>query len=545
VLGNYLYWYNEIDIRSIRFRKRGGVRPRTNSAISKVRDCKDRSQSERQGVKATASSKLDAQYRDSVSTYKKGSFGAGLQQCINSLQLVHQTQEEIWHSRSTYEAGLASLEARFLQEKNFDEYDVHAVGSHKPFLLTHHGENDRLLQYRYGRLISRVMNCAFPQFSEGLKRRARKDGQKLRVGILSAYFRLHSNWKIPLRGWLGGLANYKDQLELFGYHTGHEVDDITAEAATLCNLVSGSTNILEWASHIRDDNLDVLVLPEVGMDGLTQQLACLRLAPVQAASWGHPQTTGLATIDHFLSSELMEPANGQQYYTEKLVRLPRLSISYRPLTVTSSQVSRAELGLSDDAVIYWCCQSLFKYMPEHDSLFVDIATQLKTSRFLFGGLPISRDADAKFSDRVSAAFRRRGLNPDVHCRFLPHMRGEKFAALAGLSNVFLDCVTWSGCNSALEALNVDLPVVTLSGRFMRSRHSMAFLTTLGMPELIAANAQHMAEIAVSLGRDRTRRDRIAQRIRREKYRLFDDQLAIKGLVEYLNIAANAATSGTL
>ena len=74
---------------------------------------------------------------------------------------------------------------------------------------------------------------------------------------------------------------------------------------------------------------------------------------------------------------------------------------------------------------------------------------------------------------------------------------------------------------------------------------MAFLTTLGMPELIAANAQHMAEIAVSLGRDRTRRDRIAQRIRREKYRLFDDQLAIKGLVEYLNIAANAATSGTL
>jgi protein O-GlcNAc transferase len=495
-------------------------------------------------VKATAISKIDDQPRNSVSAYKRGSFAAGLQQCVNSLSFVYQTQEEIWHSRSTYEAGLASLEARFLQETNFDEDDVRSIGNYKPFLLTYHGENDRLLQHRYGRLISRVMNCTFPQFSKGLVPRTRKNGEKLRVGILSAYFRLHANWKIPLRGWLGGLANYKDQIELFGYHTGRDVDEVTAEAANLCNLVRGVANVLEWATHIRDDNLDVLLLPEVGIDGVTQQLACLRLAPVQAASWGHPQTTGLPTIDHFLSSELMEPANGQEYYTEKLVRLPRLSISYRPLIVTPRQVSRAELGFSDDAVVYWCGEALFKYMPEHDLLFVEIATQLKTARFLFVGFPIGRDVDAKFKYRMSAAFRRRGLDPDVHCRFLPHMRGEKFAALVSLSNIFLDCVTWSGCNSALEALNANLPVVTLSGRFMRSRHSMAFLTAIGIPELIAANPQHMVEIAVSLGRDRTRRGRIAQRIQREKHRLFDDQLAIKGLVEYLNIAAHTAASGT-
>jgi protein O-GlcNAc transferase len=104
-------------------------------------------------------------------------------------------------------------------------------------------------------------------------------------------------------------------------------------------------------------------------------------------------------------------------------------------------------------------------------------------------------------------------------------------------------VSWSGCNSALEALSLDLPVVTLAGRFMRSRHAMAFLATIGLAELIAASPEHLAEIAVSLGRDRNRRDRIAMRIQREKHRLFDDTLAIKGLVEYLNIAASTAASG--
>jgi protein O-GlcNAc transferase len=472
-------------------------------------------------------------------TYKKGSFAAGLQQCVNALSFVYQTQDEIWQSRRAYEAGIASLEARFLNAMTFDENDVHAIGNYKPFLLTYHGENDRLLQYRYGRLIARVMACVFPQFCGMIAPRNCENERRIRVGILSAYFRLHSNWKIPLRGWLHGLSEYRDRIELFGYHTGREVDDVTAEAANLCNLVRGGANVREWAAHIRNDQLDVLLIPEVGMDGVTQQLACLRLAPVQAASWGHPQTTGLPRIDHFLSSEFMEPANGQEYYTEKLVRLPRLSISYRPLKVIPSQVSRVELGLSDDSVVYWCCQALFKYMPEHDSIFVEIASQLRAARFLFVGFPIGHDVDAKFRQRISTAFHRSGLDPDVHCRFLPHVQGEKFAALAGLSNVFLDCVTWSGCNSALEALNLNLPVVTLSGRFMRSRHAMAFLTAIGMPELIAASPRHMVEIAVSLGRDRTRRDRIAMRIQREKHKLFDDQQAIMGLVEYLNVVCGA------
>ena len=38
-------------------------------------------------------------------------------------------------------------------------------------------------------------------------------------------------------------------------------------------------------------------------------------------AWGHPETSGLPTIDYFLTSALMEPEDGDDHYTERLVRL--------------------------------------------------------------------------------------------------------------------------------------------------------------------------------------------------------------------------------
>ena len=59
------------------------------------------------------------------------------------------------------------------------------------------------------------------------------------------------------------------------------------------------------------------------MDELSLQLAAQRLAPVQCNSLGHPETSGLPTIDYFLSSDLMEPLDAARHYTERLVRLPK------------------------------------------------------------------------------------------------------------------------------------------------------------------------------------------------------------------------------
>ena len=63
------------------------------------------------------------------------------------------------------------------------------------------------------------------------------------------------------------------------------------------DLASCRERIQAWS-------LDVLVYPEIGMDPVAFFLAFARLAPVQAVWWGHPDTTGIPTIDYFISSDV-------------------------------------------------------------------------------------------------------------------------------------------------------------------------------------------------------------------------------------------------
>src|SRR5438128_11043285 len=73
------------------------------------------------------------------------------------------------------------------------------------------------------------------------------------------------------------------------------------------------------APAVRTDRLDMLVYPELGMDVTSFGLAALRLAPLQCAGWGHPMTTGHATIDAFFSCETMASGEAQRHYSEKLI----------------------------------------------------------------------------------------------------------------------------------------------------------------------------------------------------------------------------------
>ena len=68
-----------------------------------------------------------------------------------------------------------------------------------------------------------------------------------------------------------------------------------------------------------------------------------------------------------------------------------------------------------------------------------------------------------------------------------------------LCDVFLDSIGWSGCNSTLESLACNLPIVTLRGALMRGRHSAAILQMMGIGETIAGSIEDYIGIAARLG----------------------------------------------
>jgi protein O-GlcNAc transferase len=471
---------------------------------------------------------------DEILRQEPDSMPARINRCVGLLPAIYRCEAQLERARVDYARALEAVSGLAA-----DQVSLEAISGTRPFHLACQGRSNRDLQAAYGGFVAAVMAARYPAWSSPPAVAAPLPGEKVRVGFLSPYFHNHSNWKIPIKGWLSGLD--KSRFQIFGYHLGERTDDQTALAERLCDrFVQGLFGLEAWARAIREDRLHVLVIPGIGLDALTHRLAALRLAPVQAASWGHPDTTGLPTIDHYLSSALMEPEDADEHYTEHLIRLPNLSIAYDPLPPPPVALSRAEIGVPDDAILYWCCQSLFKYLPRWDPVFARIAAAVPRACFLFIEHPDGTAVTAVFRERLTASFAARGLDAAAHCRFVPPLGESRFAAIGRVADIFLDSLGWSGCNTTFEALANDLPVVTMAGELMRGRHGSAILTMLGMPDMIARTPEEFIALAVALGLDPQARRDLRSRIARDKHRLYRDRAAIDGLAGYLAAAARGA-----
>ena len=456
--------------------------------------------------------------------------------CMAELPVLYRDAAEIAERRAAYTEHLARL-ATDIARAGVPATLADAVGSHQPFYLAYQGEDDRALQATYGALVGRIMAARYAPAT--LPPWATAD-EPVRLGVVSGFFRRHSNWKIPIRGWLAGLD--RQRVRVFGYHTGIERDAETAAAAALCErFVQGPLMLDGWRERILADAPHILLYPEIGMDKVTAQLAAQRLARVQCTSWGHPVTSGFPTIDYFLSSDLMEPPGGEAHYTETLIRLPNLSISYSPPQSRPAAFDRSAFGLRPEAVAYWCCQSLPKYLPQYDDVFARIARAVGDCQFVFIAFVGGDDVTALFHARLDRAFAQAGLTAADHCVILPRLEPDQFAAAIGQCDVVLDSIGWSGCNSTLESLAHDRPIVTLAGELMRGRHTAAILRMMDIDETVAHSVDDYIAIASRLGRDPAARAKVAARVAANKHRAYDDPSCIAALEDFMVRAARGET----
>ncbi|HWX76714.1 MAG TPA: hypothetical protein VNY32_04525, partial [Candidatus Acidoferrales bacterium] len=410
---------------------------------------------------------------------------------------------------------------------------IEAIAHCKPFYLAYQGRNDRDLQTLYGALARRAIGA---QFRQGPVPAPPEAAEPVRVGFVSSHFYAHSNWKVPLKGWMSQLD--RKRFKIFGYHVGRRRDQETEVAAKLCSrFVHRSMPLEAWRDEILADAPHVLIYPGLLMDELCLQLAAQRLAPVQCNSWGHPETSGLPTLDYFLSSDMMEPAAAAEHYTERLARLPNLSIYYEPVAISPVRITRGELGMRPDAVVFWSGQSLYKYLPQHDFVFAKIAKLAGNCQFVF----IKHANEAAVADlfrrRLDSVFSERGLTASDHCLFIESLTTDRYVAAMGACDLFLDSIGWSGFNSTSESLVHNLPVVTLRGALMRGRHSTAILNRIGVGETVADSIDEYVSIATRLATNSEERRRISLEIDRNKHRVYRDRDCIAGLEDFIENAA--------
>ncbi len=441
---------------------------------------------------------------------------------------------EIEHYRKRYAQGLAQL----VQETDLSTPTARrqawdGIGRFSNFYLNYQGYDDRPLQAQYGQLVHRIVAANFPQGVEPLPRPP--VAGPIRVGFLSQFLRSWSGTYLFL-GWLQNLD--PSRFAVYSYALSPESDGITEQfraCSTQFTLLPADPAAA--AQQVRGHRLHVLIFPELGMDPPTLRLAAMRLAPVQVMAWGQPVTSGLPTVDYFLSSEAMEPPDGDTHYTETLVRLPHIGVCYPYPALAAPTYTRSDFGLREDAVVYLSSQAPYKYLPQYDELYAAIAQRVPQAQIVFlrGGIPPSR---------LAKAFAAVGLDHRAHCTVLPVLPGAAYFDLLRCCDVYLDTPVWSGGNTSLDAAACGLPMVTWPGSLMRGRHTYGILQRLGISATVADSADEYVAIAARLGQDASWRQAIAAQTLAGCPQLFGDRECVQALMEFLTAVATGKPAPT-
>ena len=366
-----------------------------------------------------------------------------------------------------------------------------AVGTVQPFYLAYRPEDVTVALSRYGDLVSAAASAHWQPVATGVSTAPRRE--RIRLAVVTGQIKRHPVWDVILRGLIEHLD--RERFEIFLYHTGAAANDETAWAsARVARFVQGPKPIQQWLAEMTEAQPEVVLYPEVGMDATTCTLAALRLAPLQIASWGHPVTTGLPTIDWFVSAELLEGPEAQHHYREKLVTLPGAGVCTEFAAVQKEPWNGPPRRAG--VVRFALCQQPLKFDPRDDRLLAQLAKAVGPSEFWLATPANMPWSTVKLRTRLAAAFQAEGLDPESYLRTMPWLPRERFLSFLDEMDISLDCPAFSGYTTAWQALHCGLPILTLEGAFLRQRLAAGLLRQVGMTDGIAASAAGYLATAV-------------------------------------------------
>jgi len=371
------------------------------------------------------------------------------------------------------------------------------------FYFAYHGHDNRALMSGLGDVMSHAWR---PRPLPRVTRAPRP-----RIAFVSAHFKQHTIARLylPLLERLS-----RDDFDLavlsIGQHDGQLANRIAAAADHALAVPEDLDAARQGLNALAPD---VVVYCDIGMDPWSYYLAAERQAPVQCVTWGHPVTSGLPSIDYFLSSQLIEPANAQAHYREQLIQLPSWPVLYEEPAVPRGMPTRRDFGFAAGEVIYLCPQSLFKLHPDFDAYLAAILRRDPR------GVVVLIDGRASWRTRLEARFACTAPDVAERIRFVPAVSSQDFGALLAAADVVLDTVHFSGGYTSFETIWAETPFVTERGAYMRGRVTAGLCDLLGLDEAVAQGADDYAARTVALANDGAVRDDMRAKLARRKRQL--------------------------
>ena len=449
------------------------------------------------------------------------------------LPIIPESAASIAEWRERYQSGIAAL----MDTPGTLDEPGDKLGNIS-FYLAYHNADDRPLMEALCRLFrARVPDLAYTAPHVPGWRSPAERGRRIRVGFLSEYLHGHTIGK-HYEGFIRHLDRTRFEVVVIHAPKSRRDDFRQRLDALADKAITLPVGLKKQQQAVAAEQLDVLFYPDIGMNSATYFLAYARLAPVQATSWGHPDTTGLDTMDYYVAAVSNEAEDADANYSERLVRLNRLPCFYYRTPASSiPNFSRTELGLPETGTLYGCPQNLFKLHPDFDAVLAAIAEGDPT-----GHLILPEGKHAAWTAQLKARWAKSFPRLTERIVFLPRMSWDRFMAVMAQTDVLLDPLHFGSGNTFYDAMVVGTPVVTWPGRFGRGRNVAAAYRQMGVADApVAQRLADYAPLALALGRDTERRNTLrAASLEAAGRELFEDMQAVRDFESFLVAAVAAA-----
>ena len=335
--------------------------------------------------------------------------------------------------------------------------------------------------------------------------------KRLKIGYLSHCLRSHSV------GWLArSVFEYRDceRFEVNAYLLGSEMSRDKLEDWYISKVDKAyklGLDSFEVAEKIYEDEIDILV----DLDSITLSNSCqimaVKPAPVQV-TWLGWDASSVPTIDYYIADPYVLPESAQDYYTERIWRLPKTYIAVDGFEVGVPTLRRDQLDIGSDAVIYLSAQRGYKYHPNTARLQMQIIKEVPNSYFLIKGLA-EQESIKKFFLEIAES---EGVGAD-RLRFLALAGSEaEHRANLGIADVVLDTYPYNGATTTMETLWMGVPLVTRVGEQFAARNSYTMMMNAGISEGIAWTDEEYIEWGIRLGKDAVLRQQISWKLRQSR-----------------------------
>ena len=257
------------------------------------------------------------------------------------------------------------------------------------------------------------------------------------------------------------------------------------------------------------------------MCGLTYIMAHTRLAPIQVSTWGHSETSGISTIDYYVSSDLYETEDAQQYYSEKLIRMKSLSTYYYSLDIL--QDAKSATGDTIHVKIlnhlykthhtYGVFQTMFKYHP--DTIWV--------IREL-----LQRDPNCVvliLLDKNTATIENMETQLGPLCsrlRMIDKMNKQEYCRMIRCVDILIDSYPFGGCNTSMDGFYFQTIVMTCPSNKLNGRFTYGFYKRMDIMEPVCENLEDLVNRSIYYASNETMKTELEKRIYEKSNILYEE-----------------------